>query len=325
VREFQVAKAGAITHLSFSPDGRLLAVASERSNTRLWDVSSAKPVRALAGTKGGDEVHFTGGGDVLTRAKGEVLLWPADRRKSHVVLGPSDYSNGIDLAVSPDTPRFVRFEPAYPKRRLTCRGLPAGDVLWQVEGPWKASPTLLFSPDGRHVANVVGGLVELLDAATGGLVRAWGEYDSRGQNYPPVAFRPDGLALACRWFTCVEVFRPETGDVLARLSPRRVRWSSACPLAFTPDGRFLVAVFPEKGDPDEEDDDDSDPEDKSYHLHFWDARTWQRRGVFSPSVGIVRGLAFSPDGMLAAVAGDGGKVILLDLVDLDTELLGRTS
>jgi WD40 repeat protein len=319
MREFQVAKVGEITHLSFSPDGRLLAVCSERSNTRLWDVASGKVARVLPGTPGSLEAHFTSGGAILTRSHQDVLLWPADSRGSRVVASSRGYSVSIELAVSPDAARFVRFEPWHPESELSCRGLPSGDLLWRVKWARESRPTLLFSPDGRHVAAVVGRQVELRDASTGEVVRKWGQYDSWGPSHPPAAFRPDGLALACRWFAGVDVLHPETGDVLTSISPGN---SSGCPVAFTPDGRlFATAVVPDNDDSDEEDD-DSAPEEESCDLHFWDARTWAQRGAFRPGIGIVCALVFSPDGMTAAVAGDGGKVVILDLVDLDAELLG---
>lgn len=185
------------------------------------------------------------------------------------------------------------------KEGLVCRSLPAGDVLWRV--PWSGEnmPTLLFSPDGRHLAALASGEAEFRDAGTGGLVRKFGTYESWPWNQPPAAFRPDGLALACRWASGIDILRPETGDILAKFSGD----GGHCPIAFTPDGRFLAAGT------------------DNGRVRFWDARTWKSRGALKPGVGRVRGLAFSPDGMTAAVAGDGGKVVILDLIDLDAELL----
>jgi WD40 repeat protein len=67
-------------------------------------------------------------------------------------------------------------------------------------------------------------------------------------------------------------------------------------LAAHPDGRLLATI---SGD----------------QVALWDAPSWQPGKTFSWKVGALRAIAFSPDGMLAAVGGAKGRVVVWDLVD----------
>jgi WD40 repeat protein len=307
----RVNRAGDVNYLAFSPDGRLLAVATEQCNVRLLEVPDGKVARNLSGTKGA-ELHFTPDGGLLTRFF-DVLLWPADRGSPRTLAPSPIGGSGRELAVSPDGTRFARVDRTQTAMGpLTCRAVPTGDVIWQDEWPREISPTLLFSPDSRHLAVLYTRCVELRDASTGYLHQTFGPYppqsptqsDKFDQDYPSAAFRPDGLALVGRWSHRLDVLNPATGDVVARLDPEE--WSD-CPVAFSADSRLLAASTWDG------------------NVRFWDALTWKPLRGFEPGIGRINALAFSPDGMLVAFGGEKGQVALLDLVDVGTDFLGHSA
>ena len=68
-------------------------------------------------------------------------------------------------------------------------------------------------------------------------------------------------------------------------------------LAFHPSGRYLAATS------------------NDTTVKLYDTATWEVAKTFAWNVGRLRSVAFSPDGMLAAVGSDTGKIVVWD-VDL---------
>jgi WD40 repeat protein len=68
-------------------------------------------------------------------------------------------------------------------------------------------------------------------------------------------------------------------------------------LAFHPSGRYLAATS------------------NDATVKYYETATWQVARSFGWDIGRQRSVAFSPDGMLAAVGGDKGKIVVWD-VDL---------
>jgi WD40 repeat protein len=207
-------------------------------------------------------------------------------------------------------------------------------VLWDVEaanalpildGELRSTMGACLSPDGRllYLPGRRGGLI--WDRA-GGDTRAIGaeEYQREG------AFSADGSRLAILSFDGVEVHDLRAGKLLARLDASLVE-----ALQFTPAGERLVtakanhvtvwdaatwqplkqfrtgsahvrslAIHPEGrllatgGDVP--------------NVSLW-TLDGQARGNFDWGVGKVRGVAFSRDGMTAAVAGSSGKLAVWDV------------
>jgi WD40 repeat protein len=93
--------------VAFSPDGRLLALAGEYSDIRIWDVATARRLYTLKGHS--SAITFSPDGKLLASATASaVLLWDVQSGKQQGKLEASiDFKQIFSLAFRPDGKRLV--------------------------------------------------------------------------------------------------------------------------------------------------------------------------------------------------------------------------
>jgi Tol biopolymer transport system component len=177
--------------LSFSPDGKLLAVVSTLSpgHVRFWNVTTGKERPAL--------------GEANGPASLAVLVFSPDGRLLFTGHPRPGLLRRWELATGRERLPFrmpVELLGQGAESRVTARGGAAAlaALLEAENGEPRPRPELVVSPDGRLVASEsAGGTVYLCSVATGRVVRrlSVGETPNRAA----LAFSPDGryLATAC--------------------------------------------------------------------------------------------------------------------------------
>ncbi len=183
--------------LSFSSDGRTLALGSEDGTVRLWDMPSARERSVLNAHAGSiRSVAFSPDGKLVVSASqhGRVVLWDAVRGVELRTL----ISNGTvpirSVAFSPDGRTIGLGEPAYRTEDVILLDVETGAVRTRLTGHGLGVHAVAFSPDGLTLATAgVDHCIKLWDLATSKELAT--RRDDVGW-VKSIAFSPDGALIA---------------------------------------------------------------------------------------------------------------------------------
>jgi RNA polymerase sigma factor (sigma-70 family) len=286
-------------HLAFAPDGKTLAAAWFNGPPCLWDVSTGKKIRELAGpeTKA-DWVVFAPDGKTLAFGRRDYEM---GSQGTHLV----DVASGEELQWFKEAlgVPFAWFSPD--GKILAMEGSESKVRFWDVETGKKlrecSGNAVAWAPDSKTAAvGVLGKTVRLVEIATGK------EVDTGKQFYtgtdplrwrPALVFSPDGETLAGAgpfvgpepkgtiWLW--DVGRGKERNELSFAREERRGWSAPA-LLFTADGKTLV----------------------SQHLtcvRFWDLATGKQLFQYEGSGSI----GLSPDGRTLAMGTGTDKLLTL--------------
>ncbi len=295
---------GKITDLSYSPDGKLLAVGSS-IGVWLYDVNTGKELALLAGQTKTEiaqyqsrknyytyniSVAFTPDGKTLISSGwgGNIRMWDVDTR-THKMTVASKF--GLVRHLS-DGKKFV-----FSGKKIQL--LPTNtdtDELSQTHDPYFFSSNIVskdgtihrtVSPDGMiHIRqNYKDRTLYLWDLKTGKYVTKLSGKPNRVRSLGSLAFSHDGSILAGGFDNAIRIWDSKTGKNKKTLILRK---GSVWTLAFSPDGKMLAS-----GSSDN-------------NIRLWETETWKYKVILSGHDAHIRTLAFSPDGeTLASESYDG--------------------
>ena len=297
--------------VAFSPDGKILASASQDGTIILRDVATRQPIgQPLTGhTSWVTSVAFSPDGKTLASASDDktIRLWDA---ATHQPIGQPLQGHGSavwSVAFSPDGKTLASGSNDNTIRLWdTATHQPIGQPL---AGHTNWVRSVAFSPDGKTLAS----------GSWDSTIRLWNVATQQPIGEPltghadwvrGVAFSPDGKTLASASADKTVIL----WDVATRQpigQPLAGHTSVVYSLAFSPDGKTLASASADKT------------------VILWDVAT--RQPIDSQSLsghaGNIQSVAFSPDGTLLASASDDTTVGLWSIAarqQLGQALAGHT-
>lgn len=229
----------AVSAVSWSPDGRMLASGSHDSSIKLWDLQAGKRIRTFRGhTHGVRCLSFSPCGHLLASGSSDntIKVWNVATGEGLMTLiGENDYSQIESLAFSSDGQTIVsggrdRLVRLWDVRSGKQTSVFAGHTHWVS--------CVAFSPNGQLIASSSWDkTIRLWESATGRELRS-----IRGHTkfVRAVEFTPDGTQLVSGgWDKTVRVWNVKSGKLTQTL---RGHESAVIAVAVSHDGATLASA-----------------------------------------------------------------------------------
>lgn len=297
----------AVTTVSFSPDGTLLAVGSNDGTVQLWDVGTREPTTTLQRDRSIMSVVFNPDGNILAVGSedGKVSLW--DMRKGVLKSDFVAHQRVSSLAFSPDGKTLASGGSRFisDKDRVRLWDVASGELKSNLIGHTDDVDSIVFSPDGTTLVSSsrAGNIVRFFDVASGELKFNLTGYFSSIDN---IIFSPDGQTLVSSSGTegqdaTVQLWDVGTGTPKVHLSAcKQIVYNAS-----VPGGVPLVGCF-----------------NSETGLELYDVVTGDLKTTFSESEWVLS-VALSPDSkILATASGLGDSTVRLWDVETGTLTTG---
>ena len=298
-----------VNSVTFSPDGSMLASASEDNYIRLWEVSTGRYIRYFWGhTKKGSgdgvtSVVFSPDGQMLASGGRDytVRLWNV--ATSELIRTLEEHQDVVNsVAFSPDGQMLVSGSN---DSTIQLWKVSTGELVRTFEGHQHVVNSVAFSPDGSMlVSGSYDNTIRLWEVTTGTHTRT---FPGAGK-VTCVAFSPDGSMLASTSDT-VQLWKVSTGNPIhISADDLTEHVGDFTSVAFSLDGKTIaVGSYGNYGWRHED------------TLSLWDVSTGRRIRTVKDET-TVTNVVFSPDG--EKIASTSGRAI--ELWSIPTGELIRT-
>ncbi len=326
-----VPNTGQINGLSWSPDGKRLAVAGQGVVTQ-WEVATGQLMRTTPIPGSASDVGWSPDGKYLAALGTVVHVWGVESDQFLELAEGAGHM--LLLAWSPDSKAVACVRGSGQKHAIWS--IPSGKLVCTLAEKLPAAfpQAVCWSPDGKTLVTGCTGThgYRFWDPVSGKLLRTLkdGDYPAMGR----AAYSPDGklIALSFGYYSCINLYDASSGDRLRITGPWGQNANKG--LSWAPDGKSLTASFDygrlltfdsatgkarhdvwpfpqiERAE--------VSPDGKrlavwgrdlglnDVRLNLWDLEAGQRVGEGSLGGDRIVWISFSPDGQTLATAGGAG-------------------
>ena len=294
---------GVFALLTFSSDGKWLAVGSDRF-VSVWDLTKSQEIYSSVGTTvkpaTGFIIAVAFSPDrrrlMVVTTMNDLAVWDTRTWKQLKVLPPAPpFRFGIGHSrvafFNPDTRSWVSSDD----QRIISRDVQSGNILWSVPSGADYVTSLTHSSNGESFASIKSntnapGVIEVRNANGGRVIST---ISGKGNPLISLAVSKDGKWLATGDNDGhLKLWNLVTGNHMQLLSR-----GFEPTVAFSPDSRYLASG------------------DRST-ISIWETTTGAMSHTFSGHPGYITSLTFSHDGRWLAAGFGGSEVMLSSLWDL---------
>ncbi len=232
-----VARQGGFPALRISPDGKLLARASNNGDIVIYRAVDGEEARSFKGAeKGVYALGWSPDGARLAAGYqdgGVKIFAVADGRELADLRGHANIIKQIEF-----TPDSQRLATSSLDKTVKLWDAATGRELRTWPGPFSGQGALAFAPDGQHLATVgADDVIRLWDTGGGQLLSTLAGSSGGIQ---ALAWSPDGQRLASAGgINVIRLWHTQTGQQVFAFTAHE---KSINYLKFTPDGRTLISI-----------------------------------------------------------------------------------
>jgi WD40 repeat protein len=240
-----------VTAMTYSPDGKRLASASQDGSVKVWNAVTGQEIfTAKVDVPYASGLTFTPQGKRLAAAVHTVLhVWDVDTGKElHKLLIPN--ANVDTVAFSPDGSRLASGGQTFAgEGEIKVWDTDAGRELFTVKGYAASFANLALSPDGKWLAS---GSFDLASDSPERTITVWNATTGRVARtlrghtglWVMVAFSPDGKELVSSGEdTILRIWDIATGQKRLHIEAPRPSARKLHRVRFSSDGKQLIDVF----------------------------------------------------------------------------------